>query len=385
MNKLNKAMSIVTAVLSLSVISVFALMTFFGEKKERSFDENRQLAAFPTPSFKEMYNGSYAEQVDRYMTDHFAGRSKWVYANDRIHEELSESIVNGVYVSKERMLDTEISGQDNKVLMKNVDIINAFAKKYDDTTTVYIVAVPSSTGVYGDILPSHIISRSESQKINELYQLLINKIRTIDAYNILKMMKDNYIFYRNDTKWTSYGAYCVYKTVIQKLGFQSTLYDKYIIEHVTDTFRGDLYNRTLSDKPKADLIDIYNCPGSAEVVSCERILNDGSVSEGEIYDRSRLDSSDMYSMYLGEDVPVLKIKTSNQNDKKLLVIKDSYADCFIPFLIQHYSEIIVVSPDQLDRELSDIINIKDYSQTLFLFGINDLDKEISLEKITERN
>ena len=51
MNKLNKAMSIVTAVLSLSVISVFGLMTFFGEKKDRSFDENRQLAAFPEPSF----------------------------------------------------------------------------------------------------------------------------------------------------------------------------------------------------------------------------------------------------------------------------------------------------------------------------------------------
>ncbi|SHM32266.1 DHHW family protein [Ruminococcus flavefaciens] len=382
MNKLNRTMSIVTAVLSLSVISVLGLMSFLGEKKFWSSDENRQLTAFPEPSFNDMYNGSWAKQLDSYATDHFTDRSKWVYAKNRMQVELSESIVNGVYVGSERLLDTEVSGQDKKVFSDNISIINAFEKNYDGTT--YFVAVPSSTGVYGDILPSNFISRSDSQRINELYEMLSNNIRRIDAYNILKMMKDNYIFYRNDTKWTSYGAYCVYKTVIQKLGFLPTSYDKYSIEHVSDSFRGDLYNRTLYDEVKADILDIYNYPEGADVVSCERILNDGSFSEGEIYDRSRLASSDMYSMYLGENVPLLRIKTSVQNDKRLLVIKDSYADCFIPFLIQHYSEITAVSPDQLDRPLGDIININDYSQTLFLFGINNMDEKMALEKITER-
>ena len=383
MNKLNKAMSIVTGVLSLSIISVFGLMSLFGEKKLCSLDENRQLAPFPEPSFKAIYNGSFSEQLDSYVTDHFIGRSKWIYVSDRMQEELSENIVNGVYVSSERLLDTTVSEQDKKTFSDNISVINSFAKTYDGTA--YIVAVPSSAGVYGDSLPSHVISRSDSQKINELYDQLSSNVRRIDAYNILKMMKDNYIFYRNDTKWTSYGAYCVYKTVIQKLGFLPTPYDKYIISHVTDNFRGDLYNRTLSDTPKADIIDIYSYPDGAEVISCEMFFNDGSVSKGDIYDMSRLSSSDMYSMYLGEDVPVLKIKTSNQNDKKLLVIKDSYGDCFVPFLIQHYSEIIAVSPDQLDIPLADIIDINDYSQTLFLFGINNMDEKMSLEKITERN
>lgn len=377
MNKLNRTMSIITAVLSLTVISSLSLMSLFGKKIQWSFDENRQLSALPEPSFKEMYNGEWSEKADRYVTDHFVGRSKWIYASNRMQEQMTESIVNGVYVSSERLLDTVIPEQDKKAFSDNISFVNSFSKEYKDTTTVYFAAIPSSTGIYGDILPSDFISRSDSQRINELYEQLSSKIRCIDAYNILKMMKDNYIFYRNDTKWTSYGAYCVYKTVIQKLGFQPTSYDKYSIEHVSDSFRGDLYNRTLSDKPKADILDIYYYPDGAEVVSCERVLNDGAVSEGEIYDRSRLGSSDKYSMYLGEDVPVLKIKTSNQNEKKLLVIKDSYGDCFIPFLIQHYSEIIVVSPDQLDRPLADIININNYGQTLFLFGINDLDEKIS--------
>ena len=95
----------------------------------------------------------------------------------------------------------------------------------------------------------------------------------------------------------------------------------------------------------------------------------------------------MYSVFLGENAPLIKIKTSIKNDKKILVIKDCYADCFIPFLIQHYSEIAVVSPEDMQKNLSEYININDYSQTLFLFGVENLGNRSNLEKIieTERN
>ena len=79
----------------------------------------------------------------------------------------------------------------------------------------------------------------------------------------------------------------------------------------------------------------------------------------------------MYRLYLGNDIPLINIKTSLKNDRKLLVIKNDYADCFIPFLIQHFSEISIVSPECLKNEMSSLINQKEYSQTLFLFGIDD--------------
>jgi len=382
MNRLNRLTNKITAVMSLAVIIGLGGMTVLGNENEKSFSENRELTNLPIASYDSVYDGRSAEQLDGYFTDHFTERSKWLYFKSLIEAELTERIVSGVYVSSERLLDTENTHLNEKKLSNNADFINLFAEKYDGTA--YFVAVPSSTGIYGDILPSHVVETSENQKINMLYDMLDNGIRKIDAYNILKMMKESYIYFRNDTKWTSYGAYCVYKTVIQKLGFIPTSYDKYTVEHVNDKFRGDLYNKTLSKKPKADILDKYVYYDGAEILSCERIDNDGTSSQGELIDMSRLDSSDMYSMYLGEDIPVLRIKTSAQSDKKLLVIKDSYADCFIPFLIQHYSEITVVSPDLLEGGLSELIDVNDYPQTLFMFGIVDFDKGISLEKITER-
>ena len=60
------------------------------------------------------------------------------------------------------------------------------------------------------------------------------------------------------------------------------------------------------------------------------------------------------------------------NDKKLLVIKDEYADCFIPFLTQHYSEIAVISGKCRLSDYSGIINPDEYAQTFFLFGADNL-------------
>lgn len=376
-----KSANKITAAVTLAFIVFFGAFTFFGNKSAVSDTENRKLAEMPKITVEKLYSGETSKELGTYMTDHFGGRSMWISAKTAIQTELSESIVNGVYVGKDRLLD--IGDSHRAPTSANADIFSRYNEKYDGT--VYFAAIPTSSGVYGDILPAYTDNRSDSQQISAFYEFLDADIRKIDAYNILKMLKDNYIYYCNDTKWTSYGAYCVYKTVVQKLGFLPISYDKYTIEHVSNSFRGNLYNRTLSKKTMADIIDIYDYPDGAEVLSCVCTRNDGSTFNGEIYDRSKLDSSDMYSMYLGDSVPFMKITTSANTDKKLLVIKDSYADCFVPFLIQHYKEIEVVSPEDLDGCISDHINVNDYEQTLFLFGIENLDDRETLEKIVERN
>ncbi len=380
---MSKRMNKITAVISLTFIAVFGSITMFSHKLPDSFSEDRELAVLPCIDAEGLYSGSVTAELGSYVADHFAGRHLWVAAKTALQTELSESIVNGVYISDDRMLYVESAQRSSEEVMDDAAAVNSFSVKYDGT--VYFAAIPTSAGVYGDVLPSHMIINSEKQQINDLYDALGNDIRKIDAYDILKMMKDNYIFYRNDTKWTCYGAYCVYKTVVQKLGFQPTLYDKFSIEHVTDRFRGNLYNKTLSKRTKADILDIYRYKDAADDVVCECIGNDGKVSKGTVFDRSRLDTSNMYSMYLGEAAPVMKIKTSVNNEKKLLVIKDSYADCFVPFLMQHYSEIAVVSPEKLDRPLTEELDINEYGQTLFLFGIEDLSSRSDLTKIIERN
>ncbi len=377
--KKSKLSDRITAVLVILFIFSFLILTVVEKKSDESLTENRSLAPFPHFSAESLSDGSYSRQLEAYMTDHFAYRDKWVSAKAEIESDMCEKIVNGVYVGEDRLLDTDIL--ERRISEKNIDAVNKFTENYKGT--VYFTAVPTSSGVYGDVLPEYLLSNNEKNQMDNLYTALDDSIRKIDTYNILKMLNDNYIYCRNDTKLTSYGAYYVYRTIIQKLGFQPSAYDKYTIKHVTSDFRGNLYSRCLYSGTKPDILDVYSYAGGAEITSCTAYKNNGISYRKILNDMDFLESGDMYRMYLGEEEPFIRIKTSVNNAKKLLLIKDSYADCFIQFLIQHYSEIVVISPGHMTKNISNFVDPDNYEQTLFLFGIDSMDNENLFEYINK--
>ena len=77
-------------------------------------------------------------------------------------------------------------------------------------------------------------------------------------------------------------------------------------------------------------------------------------------------------MYMGAPLPLVKLTTSVNNERKLLVITDDFGACFVPFLTQHYSEIDVVRPSEMSGQMSSIIDPDKYEQVLFLFGIDSM-------------
>ena len=105
-----------------------------------------------------------------------------------------------------------------------------------------------------------------------MYNKLNSNVTTIDVYNSLYAVRDEYIYYRNDHHWTSYGAYCGYKTAIKKLGFSEISYNKYHIEHASNSFKGTLYSKTLYDKIIPDMVDLYNYENGAKVTSVEVMM-----------------------------------------------------------------------------------------------------------------
>lgn len=365
------ALTVMFFVLTLTVLTI----TLFREKGSISYQENRVLAGRPSFSVEAAANGDITRDFGSYITDHFAGRSYLLKLKGVIDINVGERMINGVYISSDRLLSA--NNLKNVSTEGFTEAVNTFSDNYEGT--VYFTALPTSTGVYGEMLPEYLNTGAEKQRIDSLYGDLGDKVRRIDAYSILKMLNDNYIYYRNDTKWTSYGAYCVYRTVIQKLGFSPIAYDRFTIEHVTGEFRGNLYNRSQYTGIKADMLDIYEYRRGTEIVSCKSYDNSGAEHDAELYDKSFIGTHDMYRLYLGEKTLMLRINTGLNNDKKLLVIKDDYANCFVPFLTQHYSEICVISPDMLTADLSQLLDVNEYEQTLFLFGIENISDELNMQ------
>ena len=379
---MTKVINRITAVVSIAVIGALSLLTVLILEGSYSESENRQLHGLPELSLSALADGSYFSELSSCFTDHFAFRRSFVSSDAGLSSGVCERIVNGVYIGNKRLLDAEISLRGSSEA--NDEIINRFADNYDGA--VYIAAIPTSSGVYSSMLPEYLSYNGEKQQIDRFYAALNSSVRKIDAYSILKMQTDDYIFYRSDTKWTGYGAYCVYKTVIQKLGFMPTSYGKYDVRHIADDYCGDLYGRTQYMKSKKDILDIYEYSDGAEVESCKGYDCEGNSTPVELYDLSALESVDKYDIYTCGKYPLMRIHTSVNNERKLLVIMDDMGRNFVPFLLQQYSEVAVVCPKLINGSMYELIDADDYEQTLILIGADSLDDDellSPLEKMEE--
>ncbi|MBQ9139464.1 MAG: hypothetical protein IJX61_02505 [Ruminococcus sp.] len=319
-------------------------------------------------SSEKLLEGGFADELAEKTADSFPFAKELRAVAAEIGAKAGEPVVNRVYISEDRLLSADeysLSAADNCTAA-----VNAFSAGYEGA--VYFTAVPTSTGIYGDSLPSYLLPVTEKQLTERIYEGMSSDIRKIDAYTILKNLSENYIYYRSDTKWTSYGAYCVYRTVIQKLGFIPVPYDKYAIHHVTDSYRGNLYNCTGYMESRADILDIYEYDDGTEIISCTGIDSQGVSHEISLYDMEAAESENPYDLYLGEPMEFVEIKTTVNNEKALLVIGDETADCFIPFLTKHYSEIAIASADNFEQVLEKYTDTKKYEQTLFILGMEHI-------------
>lgn len=351
-------------------ITAFAVMTIITAASAATLFNNK-LYHNESISLEKLINGGFVTKLSENTADSFPFSKELRSVAAEIGAKAGEPVINRVYISEDRLLYTneyDISSAD-----RCAAAVNAFASTYEGA--VYFTAVPTSTGIYGDSLPSYLLPVTEKQMTEEVHNKLNSNIRRIDAYTILKNLSENYIYYRSDTKWTSYGAYCIYRTVIQKLGFIPVPYDKYAIRHVTDGYRGNLYSRTGYMESREDILDIYEYDDGTEITSCTGTDSQGLTREISLYDTEAADSATPYNLYLGEAMEFIQIKTTVNNEKSLLVIGDETADCFIPFLTKHYNRIDIVSADNFEESIDRYTDKSEYEQILFILGMEHISEK----------
>ena len=111
-------------------------------------------------------------------------------------------------------------------------------------------------------------------------------------------------------------------------------------------------------------------------------MNGATIEEYDsLYVREFLEQKDKYSSFTGSNVPVVTIETNVDNDKTLLIVKDSYAHSLVPFLSKHYSKITMVDMRYINTDLNQLIDLDDYSQVLFMFNAITFAEDDSLTRL----
>ena len=86
-------------------------------------------------------------------------------------------------------------------------------------------------------------------------------------------------------------------------------------------------------------------------------------------------------MFFGGNHPIIEINTSLDSTRSLLVIKDSYANCFLPFLVPEYRSVTVVDPRYYYDDIDVLMESRGFTDVLFLYNVNTFAEDTNLKTV----
>ena len=247
----------------------------------------------------------------------------------------------------------EIAVAVPEIMAKYAETLNLYKEKMPDSRVICLIT-PNGGEFYS---PEEFHTGKHSQKdmIEQTYSLMDDSIIKVDAYSEIRKHIDEYIFFRTDHHWTQLGAYYAYVAFCQSLDLEPYTLDQFETGSI-EGFVGSMYTFT-SNYPQSSVLkanpDTLHFYRPIREFS-SRIYKDGRMDESTAYNgyviSSKVTNKNKYLAFISGDTPLMRIKTDVGNGRKIIVVKESYGNAFVPFLVNHYEEIYVVDPRKYSGE-----------------------------------
>ena len=356
--------------------------------------EKRELASFPKFSFSALVSGSYFKDIDTWFADTFPFRERLISANSKLSElrgvgdkiyGLNDMAVQTVpQASSEKTTEAEsgnkepsettekqteptVPDQINDVTQtlggvlvigdagyeycsfhqdvadEYVGIINKTAQQLKGVSNVYCMVVPTSMDItMSDNVRKGINSCDQSEVAKYIYDSLNTGAKSVDLYTQLRMHRDEYVYFRTDHHWTALGAYYAYAKFCETAGYKPMSLEKYEKVSYGDflgSFYGDTNNSSMKKNP--DELIAYLPPYKSSLTFTN--TQGKSFNWELVHDVSNYPISEKYNSFAGSDNPFTVIENlSKEKGKTCLVIKESFGNAMIPFLVGKYKKVYVI-------------------------------------------
>lgn len=349
------------AIFLLLCLLAFALVNALARDREYSPAENRKLAQLPKFSLSALTDGSYFAAWEDYLADQFVGRDTWITLNLQASRLLGAKEAGGVYLCADDYLMEPPAAPDEEALKRNLDAINAFAARHENLQLCMSV-VPNAACVMAEKLPANAPVRDQRQDIQDI-AARVQGVSFLNVTDALAQHADEAIYYRTDHHWTSLGAYYAFSDMAAGLGIEQPS-EEYDVFPVTDSFEGTLASKS-GCHAVTDVIELYVPKSDIEYY----VTVDGERT-ATMYDREKLEEKDQYAVFLGGNDARVDITTTAETGRTLLIFKDSYANCFLQFLLPYYDRIILLDARYYYGDADSVISREGVTDVLFLYNAN---------------
>ena len=357
---------------------LFLIINVIVPDREKSVQENRMLATKPKFRLSSLISGDYDEKFEAYMDDQFVGRDMWRKLKVTVDRIGGSRLENGVYIGTNGQLLEQIEVADENHLAANIKAIKSFSES-QSKIPVRMMLVPDAANVLNHSLPSLAKPEDQTQMFSMVRKDLGDSVEWIDVSTELNKHKTEKIYYKTDHHWTTLGAFYAFQAAAPSLGIEGDLSGKYVSYAVSDSFNGMLASKSGVNLGEKEQIDIY-VPTEEDTDLIVDYVDEGKRSTS-LYDSSKLKEKDQYTVFLGGNSSLLDIRTVSTSTKRLLLVKDSFANSFIPFLTPYYREIVVVDPRYYSGTINDLMDSYRISEVLFLYSGNTFFKDNNISGV----
>jgi len=362
-------------IIFVSVLIVFSALNILKSPKKFSETENRYLAQNPEFSFKNLFDGAYTKDFEKYVTDQVIFRDMFVSVKTNSEKLWGRFENNNVYFCDDEYLIDIPPKYNEEVLNKNINAINTLSKtgKYNVSLTL----IPTAYEILKDKLPPYAYNEMQQKILSHTAEKLIN-VNFVNPTVSLMENKDEYLYYRTDHHQTMHGSFIVYKDILKSLGMDYYDESSFSVKMESDKFYGTTWSKAPINITPDEIITyspLFDISYNVEYV-------DKGTSSDSLYVAENLGKKDKYTYYLGGNNSVVKISTSVKNGKKLGVIKDSYAHSIIPLLANHYEEIYVLDLRYYNFNPDEFLSENGVEDVIFIYNATNFISDTNLVKIT---
>ncbi len=360
----------VLLVFSLFFAGLFALDLLTPDRAYSEL-ENTTLSQRPAlTQFTAKGLNNYFTAYTKYVKDQVAGRDQWISLQSVVETTLLQKQQNGgILLGKDHMMFPRTYGllaTEDRTLPKNTQALTQLCQRYPGK--VEVLLAPSAAEVYPEKVPANAPLLDQNPYLDQLAAAVqAAGGRFVDVRQTLEAHKSEYIYYRTDHHWTSLGAYYAYQQLCDTLGL--TPFDTAAHTALTaQGFYGTHYSKARTWNAVPDVITYYDLPNALTVWN---VTAPGQPTQGQttgLYDTQKLAAYDKYSMFLHGNNGLSRVE--GEGTGRILVIKDSYANCFVPYLTANYGQIDVVDFRNYNYGLDQLITDNGYDQILVLYSFD---------------
>lgn len=363
--------------------------------------EKRTLSEFPKFTVKTFLNGSFLSDVSLWYSDTYPGRDALIKADQKIKQlygftpsvqmigggektdeipdiplaatntdapatptnaiadtapvkkepvlpdskemeaEIQKQIQDGVYIENGAAYSMYYFNQD--AANTYIEALDHAASALDGQTNVYSILVPNQSGVTLPEKTRDKLGGSDQKQAIDYYYASYQNVKSVNTIDTLREHSDEYLYFRTDHHWTQLAAYYIYQNFCMEKGIEPENLEDYRQTQTFGPFLGTFYrsfgNEDMANNP--DEVIAYYPNDTNDLKFWDQ--NNQEYDWHVITDVNGWSEDSLYTCFIGGDNPLTEIQNPNiQDGSSCLVLKESYGNCFVPFLVDHYQTVYVV-------------------------------------------